>query len=144
MKIKDLKRIINNLSDDTNIFIYDNNCFKSDFKIQNNKIILPVEINQYTEINTINLEDNLSFISNVSLMCDFLILDRENFLKKYFYVTSLQYDITRDIYNDNKNLCLTELMNKLQNNVDFKSMYYKTILEKEINNLTNKKYCSTI
>ena len=144
MKVKDIKNILNSLPEDTNIYIYDNNYFKSDFKIENNKIILPVEIKEYSKVDTIELDNSLSFISNITLMCDFLILDRENLLKKYFYITGLQYDITRDIYNDNKNLCLTELMNKLQNNVDFKSMYYKTVLEKEINNLTNKNFYSTI
>ena len=73
------------------------------------------------------------------MMCDFIKMDRFEFLQKYFYITGLQYDITKDLYYADRYKYLQEYYDKMiQIDID-KALWQTQLLEHEIKQMQNKR-----
>lgn len=146
MLVKDLKKILENVPDDVNIKITDMEDFETDFEIatyyEGNTyldIIMPVYVNEYTVEES--LESDETFYDNSSLMLEFLIKTKEQFLKDNPFITDLAYNLTKDIYNKKLRKHVPYIKEKLYNYVinEIYSNLYKfellEILEKEFKQL---------
>ena len=130
MKVKELIKILNKLPQDMLI-----NTSNSINDIINNNDIIKTEIN--TEIKTVT-NDN-TFIFDIGMMCDFIKMDRFEFLQKYFYITGLQYDITKDLFYADRYKYLQEYYDKMIELDTTKALWQTQILEYEIQQIQNKK-----
>lgn len=90
------------------------------------------------EIKTIPT-DNKPFLNDIGMMCDLISLSRDSFLAKYFYITSLQYDITSNLFYQNKRKNLEELYNRMLEIDTTKALIQTQLLKKEIEKLNRKK-----
>lgn len=122
MKVKDMVEILNKLPQDMDI-----------------EECKPICSIVKTETKTINNTGYNSFIGDVGMMCDLLTLSKDEFLKKYFYITKLEYDITRDLYYSNKQYYANELYNRMCEIDINKAMINTQILEKEIGLMNKQK-----
>ena len=130
MEVKELIKILNKLPQDMLI-----NTSNSINDIINNNDIIKTEIK--TEIKTVT-NDN-TFIFDIGMMCDFIKMDRFEFLQKYFYITGLQYDITKDLYYADRYKYLQEYYDKMiQIDID-KALWQTQLLEYEIKQMQNKR-----
>lgn len=124
MKVSELKNFLKYIPDDIDIKIQDMEFFESDcvldmFK-KNDKtlnFIIPVIIKDFekNEFSQELIENNYNkkverMLANISIMCHFLSMTRENFLKLYTSVTSLEYDLLRDCFYADKNKYLNNLL----------------------------------
>ena len=114
MIVSKLIKELNKLPQDLNIKIVDTSGFKSDFNILNGSIQLPVRIVEYETVKTGYIDQNTPFLNDVGMMCDLIAMTKDNFLKKYFYVTSMQYEITKDIFYSNKKYYLQDLYDRMK------------------------------
>lgn len=80
-----------------------------------------------------------NFLYDIGMMCDFIKMDRFEFLQKYFYVTSLQYDITKDLFYADRYKYLQEYYDKMIELDTTKALWQTQILEYEIQQIQNKK-----
>lgn len=83
--------------------------------------------------------DNKPFLNDIGMMCDLITLQRDSFLAKYFYITGLQYDITSNLFYQNKRKNLEELYNRMLEIDTTKALINTQLLEKEIEKLNRKK-----
>lgn len=124
MKVSELKNFLKYIPDDIDIKIQDMEFFESDcvldmFK-KNDKtlnFIIPVIIKDFekNEFSQELIENNYNkkverMLANISIICHFLSMTRENFLKLYTSVTSLEYDLLRDCFYVDKNKYLNNLL----------------------------------
>lgn len=82
---------------------------------------------------------NNNFLYDIGMMCDFIKMDRFEFLQKYFYITGLQYDITKDLYYADKYKYLQEYYNKMLELDTTKALWQTQLLEYEIKQMQEKR-----
>ena len=80
-----------------------------------------------------------TFIFDIGMMCDFIKMDRFEFLQKYFYITGLQYDITKDLYYADKYKYLKEYYDKMIQIDINKALWQTQLLEYEIKQIQEKR-----
>lgn len=129
MKVRELIKKLNKLPQD--MFI--NTCKPINDIIDND--IIKTEIK--TEVK--NVTNDNTFIFDIGMMCDFIKMNRFKFLQKYFYITGLQYDITKDLYYADRYKYLQEYYDKMiQIDID-KALWQTQLLEYEIKQMQNKR-----
>ena len=114
MIVSKLIEELSKLPQDLNIKIVDTSGFKSNFNILNGSIQLPIRIVEYETVKTGYIDQNTPFLNDVGMMCDLIAMTKDSFLKKYFYITSMQYEITKDIFYSNKKYYLQDLYNRMK------------------------------
>lgn len=85
---------------------------------------------------------NETFLKNTNIIADFLCLKRDKFLKKYYTITDLEYNITFDLFNllstENKIKVCHSFIN-INKDTEIYNMIYKEKLRIFLNKLlTNK------
>lgn len=129
MKVRELIKKLNKLPQDMLI----NTCKPINDIIDND--IIKTEIK--TEIKTVT-NDN-TFIFDIGMMCDFIKMDRFEFLQKYFYITGLQYDITKDLFYSDRYRYLQEYYDKMIQIDINKALWQTQLLEYEIKQIQEKR-----
>lgn len=73
----------------------------------------------------------MAFINNIHKMINFIDLSRDEFLLRYNYITSLEYDITNDLFWSNPQVYTKRLKHKIDLMCDDSlQQVYTTILNK--------------
>jgi hypothetical protein len=129
MKVRELIKKLNKLPQDMLI----NTCKPINDIIDND--IIKTEIK--TEIKTVT--NNNTFIFDIGMMCDFIKMDRFEFLQKYFYITGLQYDITKDLFYSDRYRYLQEYYDKMIQIDINKALWQTQLLEYEIKQIQEKR-----
>lgn len=140
MLVKEIIEKLQVLPPNTNIKICDTKSFKSDFKIENGKIVLPLGITGYEVIKEIKpiTDENNTFLNDITMVCDMLQMTRQEFLNKYYYLNGVQYDLSRDLFYGNKRKYIQQLYDRMIE-VDMNHAKIQTqILEQEILKMKNK------
>ena len=132
MIVSKLIEVLSKLPQDLNIKIVDTSGFKSDFNILNGSIQLPVRIVEYETVKTGYIDQNTPFLNDVGMMCDLISMSKDNLLKKYFYITSLQYEITKDIFYSNKKYYLQDLYDRMKEIDMDRALKQTQLLENEL------------
>lgn len=114
MIVSKLIEQLNKLPQNLDIKIVDEIGFKSDFDILNGSIQIPVKVIEFETAKNIHIDEKTPFLNDVTMMCDLISMSKDNFLKKYFYVTSLQYEITKDLFYSNKKYYLQKLYDRMK------------------------------
>lgn len=143
MLVREVIEKLKLLPQNADIKICDTKKFKSDFKIENGKFVLPLGITGYEIIKEIKniTDENNTFLNDVTMVCDMLKMTRAEFLNKYFYLTGLQYDLSKDLFYSDKKKYIQQLYDRMVE-VDSKHLEKQTqILEQEILNMQNVKKC---
>lgn len=141
MLVREVIEKLKLLPQNADIKICDTKKFKSDFKIENGKFVLPLGITGYEVIKEIKniTDENNTFLNDVTMVCDMLKMTRAEFLNKYFYLTGLQYDLSKDLFYSDKRKYIQQLYDRMVE-VDSKHLEKQTqILEQEILKMKNKR-----
>lgn len=141
MLVREVIEKLKLLPQNADIKICDTKKFKSDFKIENGKFVLPLGITGYEVIKEIKniTDENNTFLNDVTMVCDMLKMTRAEFLNKYFYLTGLQYDLSKDLFYSDKRKYIQQLYDRMVE-IDSKHLEKQTqILEQEILKMKNKR-----
>lgn len=132
MKVSQLAEQLNKLPQDLDIKIVDELGFKSDFVILNGSIQMPVKVIEFETSKSVHIDENTPFLNDVGMMCDLIAMTKESFLKKYFYISSLQYEITKDIFYSNKKYYLQDLYDRMKEIDMDRALKQTQLLENEL------------
>ena len=132
MKVSQLVEQLNKLPQDLDIKIVDELGFKSDFVILNGSIQMPVKVIEFETSKSVHIDENTPFLNDVGMMCDLIAMTKESFLKKYFYISSLQYEITKDIFYSNKKYYLQDLYDRMKEIDMDRALKQTQLLENEL------------
>lgn len=143
MLVKDIIEKLNSLPQNLNLKIKDNDKFSSNFEIKNGNIVLPLNITKYEiTLEQKNIcDNNNTFLNDVGMVCDMLKMTKAEFLKKYFYITGLQYDMTKDIFYSNKQKYIQNAYDRMIEIDVAHAQKYTKMLEQEIEKMQNIKKC---
>lgn len=132
MKVSQLAEQLNKLPQDLDIKIVDELGFKSDFVILNGSIQMPIKVIEFETSKSVHIDENTPFLNDVGMMCDLIAMTKESFLKKYFYISSLQYEITKDIFYSNKKYYLQDLYDRMKEIDMDRALKQTQLLENEL------------
>ena len=93
---------------------------------------MPVKVIEFETSKSVHIDENTPFLNDVGMMCDLIAMTKESFLKKYFYISSLQYEITKDIFYSNKKYYLQDLYDRMKEIDMDRALKQTQLLENEL------------